>query len=164
MRIHGIAVAAVFVVEDDIIALAVACDAFAGRDLAILRSPGSPYGCGLDISAAADTTVRPGEGVGIHAVDVARVVDQPVAAFAELVGSPFAIAEAGRVQVQLHGRYLAVRPGSITLEFHDEVPWLRQEEQISYPACVRMHNPGAVCGMGHYVYTRPRSGGGRYRQ
>src|SRR5690606_34310946 len=103
--------------------LTVARHPFARCNLAVLAGSCGPYGGGLDVGAAADLMVRPGKGVGIHAIDVACAFDQPVAAFAELAGSPFLVGKARRLQIQLDGSDLLVRLWTIALEFHDDAPW-----------------------------------------
>ncbi|MNL81580.1 hypothetical protein D3C87_2087410 [compost metagenome] len=65
--------------------------------------------------ARAQLPVGPGEHLGIDGVHLAGIVDQPVAALAALLAPPFAIGEAGGVQVQAHGGDVLVGLASVAL-------------------------------------------------
>jgi hypothetical protein len=65
----------------------------------------------------ADLAVGGGEDVRVDRVDVAVVVNEPVAGFAVLLGPPFVVAESGGVQAQRHRDNKLVRPAAVTPTF-----------------------------------------------
>ena len=108
LRAHRIAVGAVFVVGNQVVARVVVRAAFLGRHAAGLGDGFGPDRRAFDEGAAAHLAIGSGEHVGVDGVDLALVVDQPVAALAALLVAPLAVGEALGLKQQLDGYHILV--------------------------------------------------------
>src|SRR6185295_8897752 len=96
----AVGIVAVLVVGDDVVAGLVVRLAFLGLHAAGVRRNFGPHGCDLDVHAGEHSLIGSSEDLGIHGVDVASVVDEPVAGLRALRAAPFAIDESIRFEVE----------------------------------------------------------------
>src|SRR5215510_2534293 len=101
-RAHAVTVRTGSIVEDDVIALPVARLAFLRPDRPGRRRNLGPDRRRLQVDAWAQAFVRFRKHLAIDGIDVAVVVDEPVAPLGALLASPFAIAHAVRREIELH--------------------------------------------------------------
>jgi hypothetical protein len=68
----------------------------------------------FNVAAGTDTTVGPGEHLGIHRIDIPLIVHDPVAALAPLLAPPFPVGETIGIEVELNSNHGAIGSLSIT--------------------------------------------------